>query len=59
DSHVITAFRKYIQKLNQAHLIKEYVHNLKTRGRRAEIHMLDFPAELVKQKVLDILTKMP
>ncbi len=58
ETHVITAFRKYMQKLNQSHLIHERVKNLKTRGRRAEIHMLDFPAELIVQKVLDVLKEM-
>jgi len=55
DSHVISAFRKYIQKLNQSHLIHERVHNLQNRGRRAEINIPDFSAELVRQKVLEAL----
>ncbi|HME52366.1 MAG TPA: AAA family ATPase [Candidatus Lokiarchaeia archaeon] len=55
DSHVISVFRKYIQKLNQSHLIHERVHNLQNRGRRAEINIPDFSAELVCQKVLEIL----
>jgi cell division control protein 6 len=59
ETHVITAFRKYMQKLNQSHLIHERVKNLKTRGRRAEIHMLDFPAELVVQKVMEVLRSAP
>jgi len=55
DSHVISVFRKYIQKLNQSHLIHERVHNLENRGRRAEINIPDFPAELVREKVLEAL----
>lgn len=55
DSHVISVFRKYIQKLNQSHLIHERVHNLQNRGRRAEINIPDFSAELVMQKVLEAL----
>ncbi|NMC08664.1 MAG: AAA family ATPase [Candidatus Lokiarchaeota archaeon] len=55
ETHVITAFRKYMQKLNQSHLVHERVKNLETRGRRAEIVMLDFPASLVREKVLDVL----
>ncbi len=55
ETHVITAFRKYMQKLNQSHLIHERIKNISTRGRRAEIHMLDSPAELVVQKVLEVL----
>ncbi len=39
--------------------IHERVKNLKTRGRRAEIHMLDFPAELVVQKVMEVLKSAP
>ena len=53
--HVLTVFRKYIQKLKQSKLIHERVRNLKTRGRRAELLLVDFSAELVREKVLDVL----
>jgi len=58
EPHVITAFRKYMQKLNQSHLIHERIKNISPRGRRAEIHMLDFSAELVIQKVQEVLKSM-
>ncbi|MEX2680491.1 MAG: Cdc6/Cdc18 family protein [Candidatus Sigynarchaeota archaeon] len=58
ESHVITAFRKYMQKLNQSHLIHERIKNISTRGRRAEIQMLDFSAELVIQKVQEVLKSL-
>ncbi|MBN2154136.1 MAG: AAA family ATPase [Candidatus Lokiarchaeota archaeon] len=54
-THVMTAFRKYLRKLNQSHLIHERIKNISTRGRRAEIHMLDYPADFVEQKVLEVL----
>jgi Cdc6-like AAA superfamily ATPase len=53
--HVITVFRKYIIRLSQAHLIKVKMRNLPPKGRRAELHMIDFPAELVESKIEEIL----
>lgn len=53
--HVITVFRKYVQKLVQARLVRERMRTLQSKGRRAELNMIDFPAELVKQKLLDVL----
>ncbi|MFX0101435.1 MAG: Cdc6/Cdc18 family protein [Candidatus Hodarchaeota archaeon] len=55
--HVISVFRKHVKKLDQSKLIKETVINIETRGRRADITILGFPAELVHEKVLEILNK--
>ncbi len=58
--HVITVFRKYVKKLHQSRLIRERVRNLRMkRGRRAELHMLDFPATLVIEKVTEVLKELP
>ena len=53
--HAITVFRKHIRKLNQSRLIRERPRNMHDKGRHNEIHMIDFPAELVRQKVEEIL----
>ncbi|MHA1370386.1 MAG: Cdc6/Cdc18 family protein [Promethearchaeota archaeon] len=52
---VITVFRKYLNQLSKTKLIHEKVKSLPTRGRRGEITIVDFPAELVIEKVLNIL----
>ncbi|MHA1680758.1 MAG: Cdc6/Cdc18 family protein [Promethearchaeota archaeon] len=57
EPHVITVFRKYIKKLHQNHLIKQRVINLQTRGRRGEVNIIGFSAELVQQKVTEVLEK--
>ncbi|MBD3186705.1 AAA family ATPase [Candidatus Bathyarchaeota archaeon] len=55
NPHVITVFRKHVKKLHQNHLLKQRIVNIKTRGRRGEINIIGFSAELVKKKVIECL----
>ncbi|MHA1791850.1 MAG: Cdc6/Cdc18 family protein [Promethearchaeota archaeon] len=55
EHHAITVFRKYITKLKQNKLISMKTSHVRPRGRQAELNIIDFSAELVREKVNEIL----